>query len=426
MNPFDPGTEEYDAFERQEAAEGASLLDEVRAHLTRYVAFPTAHAAVAVTLWTAHTHLVDRFDSTPRLALLSAEKQSGKSRSIEILDSLCAGPEHLLDTSAAFIFRRIGMGSISVLLDECDAIWKRGKSDDTAEALRSIVNSGHRKGATVGRVEMDGKEARLLRFPVYAPVALAGIGDCLPDTILDRAVIVRMRRRAPDEHVEPYRLRTCRPGGEALRDRLAAWCRDVADRIGDPWPDLPPGVADRPADVWEPLLAVAELAGGTWPQQARDACLAFVTGARDDTASFGVRLLADLRDVFGDEDKMTSAEVCRQLAKIEEAPWSNMYGKPIDARKLSKILGQYGVTSTKIRIGDTTPRGYTREALADPWRRYLAPSSGTAGTSGTPLASTVPDVPAVPELGATEPTCLVCGEPIKPIDGNMIHPMCEP
>jgi len=142
-----------------------------------------------------------------------------------------------------------------------DAIWKRGKSDETAEALRSIVNAGHRRSATVGRVEMNGSAASLIRFPVYAPDAIAGIGT-LPDTIMDRAVVVRMRRRAPDERVRDYRQRTTRPEGDTLRELLAKWAAHAADRVGDPWPQMPPGVADRPADVWEPMLMVADLAAG--------------------------------------------------------------------------------------------------------------------------------------------------------------------
>ena len=164
------------------------------------------------------------------------------------------------------MFRRIGTddaGPVTVLLDECDAIWKR-KGDESAEAVRSIINAGHRKGATVGRVEMN-SEAKLQRFPVYAPAALAAKGDPLPDTIMSRAIVIHMRRRAPDQEVRRYRERIARPEGEALRGKIAAWAASVAAKVGDPWPELPPGVDDRPADVWEPLIAIADLAGGDWP-----------------------------------------------------------------------------------------------------------------------------------------------------------------
>jgi hypothetical protein len=378
---------------------GAALLDDTEAFIRRFCALPSEAAYVAVTLWTVHTHLAERFDSTPRLALLSAEKQSGKTRTLEILELLCAGPEFLSDASPPFMFRRIAEGNVTVLLDECDAIWKRGKSDDTAEALRSIVNTGHRKRGKVGRVEMVGKRAELDRFRVYCPVALAGIGD-LPDTILDRAVIVRMRRRAPDERVEQYRERTCAPEGEKLGERLGEWAMANEHRIGDPWPSMPPGVVDRPADVWEPLLAVAQVVGGGWPRRAAEACQAFVGQGADEGASMGVRLLGDIRDVFGDRVVMASAELCQLLAALDEAPWGDLYGgKPLDARGLAKRLKPYGVKTKQIRVGDATPRGYAREDLADAWRRYLSPSSETATTSTTHLARDVAHVVDVAQEG---------------------------
>lgn len=382
---------------KPETIDGVALLDEVHAFLGRFVAFPSMHAHVAVTLWAAHTHLTDRFDSTPRLALLSPEKQSGKSRTLEVLESLAAAAEMLNDASAAYLYRRIGDGQVTVLLDEADAIWKRGKSDEAAETLRSIVNQGHRKRGSVGRVDMNGKKAELVKFPVYAPVALAGIGNCLPDTVLDRAVIVSMRRRAPDERVDQYRERTCREPGEQLGARLADWAAEVADKVGCPWPDMPDGVSDRPADVWEPMLTVAELAGGDWPERARAACVAFVTGSRDDTASVGVRLLGDIRGVFGDAPVLASAALLDALHRMDEAPWGDWYGHQLTNRELARMLKPYGIKSTKVRIGESTPRGYRREDFQDAWSRYLPNPSGTCGTSGTVQVTPVPDDFSVPE-----------------------------
>jgi hypothetical protein len=380
------------------ALDGGQLLDDVAAFLRSYVAFPSAHAAVAVTLWAAHTHLAGQFDSTPRLALVSPEKQCGKSRVLELLDLLCAGAETLSDASPAYLYRRIGVGEVTILLDEADAIWKRGKADETAEALRSIVNAGHRKSATVGRVEMSGQAAKLVRFRVYAPAAIAGIGN-LPDTIMDRAVIIRMRRRAPDEPVRDYRERVTRPEGEALRDQLQVWAATVAEQVGDPWPEMPPAVADRAADVWEPLLMVGELARDKWRQLAWDACTAFAEGARDDTETVGTRLLADLRQIFGDQEKMSTDAILTALCALEESPWADWYGHTLNPRDLAKLLKPYGVKSDKIRLGEQSVRGYRSEDLCQPWRSYLAAGSGTSGTSGTSLASHVPDVPDVPDTG---------------------------
>lgn len=367
----------------EQSPDGAELLDEVRAFLARFVAFPSEHAVAAVALWAVHTHLVGSFDSTPRLALLSPEKQSGKTRTLEIVELLAASAEMLVGASASFLFRLVGSEDVTILLDEIDTIWSKNGSDESAEALRGIVNAGHRKGARVGRVEMNGSKGQPVRFPVYAPVALAGIGNCLPDTVLDRSVIVRMRRRAPTERVEDYRERLTRPEGEALRDRIGAWAETVQGMIGVPWPDgvswpdMPDGVTDRPADVWEPLLMVADLAGGDWPKLAREACVAFVTGSKDDQASIGVQLLADLRGVFGDESAMNTARIIDRLCELDESPWSewNPRGaeKKITTQQLARLLKPYGVRPKLLRIeGFTGPvRGYERAGFDDAWTRYL-------------------------------------------------------
>ncbi len=421
--PDEPPPAVYDPGPLPVGMDGAALLDEVYAFLCAYVVFPSGAAAAAITLWVAHTHLVGQFESTPRLALLSPEKQCGKSRVLEVAELLCTGAETLSDASPAYLYRRIGAGPVTILLDEADAIWKRGKTDETAEALRSIVNAGHRRSATVGRVEMNGTAAKLTRFRVYAPAAVAGIGT-LPDTILDRAVVVHMRRRAPDERVRDYRERVTRPEGDALRELLAKWAADVAGRVGDPWPDMPPGVADRPADVWEPLLVVADLAGGDWPQRAQEACLAFVAGARDDTASIGTRLLDDLRRVFGDAEALPTQVILDRLHSLDEAPWGDWHGKPLDARHLAKMLKPYGAAPVVIRVGDSTPRGYRAADLYDAWKRYGG--SATDATSETSLASHVADVAPV---ALPRQDCAICGEPLHPdlaACGDTTHPTCDP
>jgi hypothetical protein len=241
---------------------------------------------------------------------------------------------------------------------------------------------------------MNSHDAKLIRFPVYAPAALAAIGQ-LPDTIMSRAVVVHMRRRAPGQEVRPYRQRVTRPEGAALADKIAAWAASVAGRVGDPWPELPGGVEDRPADVWEPLLAVADLAGSHWPQLARDACTALVSGSREDAETIGARLLADLRTVFGDADALWTETILSGLHKLDEAPWGDWYGHPLTARDLAKLLRPYQVRSCQVRKGDANRQGYTRRSLLDAWKLYLPHPSPTSPTSPTPLIRHVGDVGAV-------------------------------
>jgi hypothetical protein len=177
---------------------------------------------------------------------------------------------------------------------------------------------------------------------------------------------------------------------------------------------MPDGVRDRSADVWEALLAVADLAGGDWPGLARDACVALVKGTADESASTGVRLLADLRAVFckfGDPDALPTETVRSKLHDRDESPWGDWYGHPLTARELARLLREHQVRPRQIRVGDKTVKGYRREHLSEPWRRYLAGVSETCETCETPLASHVSHVSGVSDTPAELPFAAMPGGP---------------
>jgi Protein of unknown function (DUF3631) len=360
---------------------GAELLDAVHAFLKRFVAYPSRDAAVAHTLWIAHTHLMDAWESTPRLSFLSPEPGSGKTRALEITETLVPRPIASVNATPAYLFRKVSddAGRPTILYDEIDTLFGPKAKDN--EEVRGLINAGHRRGATAGRCVVRGKIIETEELPAYCAVALAGIGN-LPDTIITRSVVIRMRRRSPAEHVEPYRYRAHAADGNYLRDLLALWAGNLRD-IGAAWPDMPEGITDRAADVWEPLLAIADAAGGAWPERARVAAVALVALAMAGTPSLGIRLLADLRTVFEDRDAMATDHILIDLCKLDEAPWSDLRGKSITPRVLANLLKPYEVKPKVVRIGATTPRGYAREDLHDPWIRYLGIPARESATSAT-------------------------------------------
>jgi hypothetical protein len=134
---------------------------------------------------------------------------------------------------------------------------------------------------------------------------------------------------------------------------------------------MPPEVIDRFADVWEPLLAIADAADERWANAARSAATAFVLEAQDKTPSFGIRLLGDLQTLFAEEKALSSEFIVAELRKLEEAPWDDMRGKPLDPRRLAIMLREYGIRSKTIRLGTTTSKGYEKSDFADAWTRYL-------------------------------------------------------
>jgi hypothetical protein len=357
----------------------AHILDGIHDFLGRFVIYPSKEAHDAHVLWIAHTHVMDAWESTPRIAFLSPEPASGKTRALEVAELLVPNPVEAINVSPAYLFRKVGSeedGPSTVLFDEIDTIF--GPKAKENEEIRGILNAGHRKGAVAGRCVVHGKQVTTEEIPAYCAVALAGLG-WLPDTILSRSVIIRMRRRAPHEKVTPFRRRVFAKEGNSLRDRLAAWGASAITEMTDARPTMPDGIEDRNADVWEALLAIAEAAGEDWPDRARVAAVALVAAAGEREPSLGIRLLSDLRDIFAKADQMTTAVILERLHAIAEAPWNDLKGKPLNDRGLAFRLREYGVRSKNLSTGGEygpRPKGYTRSDLHDVWERYLPPPPG--------------------------------------------------
>jgi hypothetical protein len=328
---------------------------------------------------------MDVWESTPRIAFLSPEPGSGKTRALEVTELLVPRPFMAINASSAYVFRKIAnkAGAPTLLWDEIDTIF--GPRAKEHEDIRAVLNAGHRRGATAGRCVVRGKEVLTEELPAYCAVAMAGLGS-LPDTILTRAIAIRMRPRTPDERVKPYRRRVDAPAGHLIRDRLEAWAEAIEPTLRERWPSMPPGIADRDADVWEALFAVADAAGGQWPEIARVAAVTLVTQRAAGMASLGIRLLTDLRAVFRVSEAMSTRDILDALYLVDESPWGDLKGKPLDARKLAFLLRPYDIQPTTIREGTGTAKGYRREALHDAWVRYLAPPA-PPHTSVTPVTA---------------------------------------
>jgi hypothetical protein len=350
-----------------ETESGALLLADTEIFVGRFVIYPSEHAKVAHVLWIAHAHLMQVWDSTPRLAFLSPEPASGKTRALEVTELLVPAPVEAVNVSPAYLFRKVGETNCTILFDEIDTVF--GPKAKENEEIRGLLNAGHRRGAVAGRCVVRGNVVETEEIPAYCAVALAGLG-WLPDTLLSRSIIIRMRRRKPGEKVKPFRRRTELSAGNKLKARLAGWAKLVQASIS--WPVMPPGVEDRDADMWEALIAVAKAAGGIWPDRASRAALALIKEARDREPSLGIRLLADLKTVFGNAQEMTTASILQALHILAESPWNDLKGRPLNDRGLAMRLRQYGIKPKVVRIDeDTTARGYTAESLHDAWETYL-------------------------------------------------------
>jgi hypothetical protein len=403
-----------------QAADGRAVLDAVAEFIGRFVVFPSEHCLPTVTLWAAHTWAAHAFYTTPRLVLDSAEPGSGKTRVLELLNLFCRDPEMVLSPTTAAIFRMLADRPYSLLFDETDAVFNTRNGGGNYEDLRALLNAGYKRTATIPRCVGDAKTMKVQRFAVFAPVALAGLAGNMPATITTRAVTIHMRRRAPGEHVEPFEEEDAEAEAEPIRAALAGWIDDVGAQLRTR-PTLPDGVADRAAEVWRPLVAVADAATGSWPELARAACQHFVLDAGPGPLSLGVRLLADLRAVYTrlGADRLTSTDLLKELTALDDAPWADLYGKPLDARRLARELGRYDVHPGPLRIGGEVVKGYQTggpTGLADAWSRYLLPADRPAAvTSVTAVTSQVSPVTDPGRVTATSVT------PHRPPDPGQDH-----
>ncbi|WP_411077288.1 DUF3631 domain-containing protein [Streptomyces sp. cmx-10-25] len=354
-----------------EPTHGSELLDELRGQISKFVILPSEQALDAVTLWVAATHLQPAWQHAPRLAVVGPAKRCGKSRLLDVLTETVHEPMLTINTTPAAVFRSITEEPPTLLVDEADTIFGTPKQAEKNEEMRGLLNAGHQRNRYVTRVV--GNDHTPHRFATFAMAAIAGIGD-LPDTIMDRSVVIRMRRRAEGETVRPFRSRRDIPSLHDLRNRIAAWARPLLDEAADLEPAMP--VEDRAADTWEPLVIVADLAAGTWPRRARTACeqmVAAEAAAEEDHPS-GARILADIRRVFvaqREADSISTEELIHHLRQDLESPWAEWGRSGLSPRDLGSMLRQFGIKPGNVRIADGTQRkGYMRNKFLDPWRRY--------------------------------------------------------
>jgi hypothetical protein len=391
--------------DRSELKSGADVLDRVTTFIRRFSAFPSRHCAPTLALWYAHTHIAEQLYVTPRLILDSAEPGSGKTRVLEVAQYLVAAPEMTLSASRAALFRMVAAGPITILFDEVDTIFN-GKTGGGNEDLRALLNAGYKRSATIPRY--DAKTGSVQRFPVYTPAALAGIAGGMPATITTRAITIHMRRRRPDEQVESFRERSVERRATPLRSALAEWMSSVAGQVCDSEPTMPDGVTDRSAEIWEPLIAIADAAGSHWPATARAACAYFVHTHMPSAESVGVELLADLRDLFtaADTDRLASRDIIAALLTMDDAPWSGLADQPLGPRRLARELARYGVRPVTFDAKIGKAKGYVtyptsgkqaQLGLADAWLRYL-PEPENTGTASNSTGQPVTEVSSVTAL----------------------------
>jgi hypothetical protein len=354
--------------------DGEELLSSLYNTLKTYVTFANDDQVVAVALWIGASHAIPAWNHATRLVIFSPQKRCGKSRLLDVVALLSHNLLMSANATTPAIYRSIGnddFNTPTIFFDEADDLFSSKRTAEQNEDLRAFINAGWQRDRSVLRCV--GPQQIPTEFNTFAMLALAAIGQ-LPDTITDRAINIGLKRRRPGEHVSQFRAR--RDGGVlgVLRGQLSTWVRneDRMRALTDAEPELP--VEDRAADVWEPLVAIADAAGGEWPRRARAACVALVSAADsvDESQSTPIRLLTDIRQVFADKIQpfLSSADLVIALHDLKDSPWDDF---KLTQNSLAYRLRDYGIAPRRDRTGDV--RGYRLEDLTDVFERYLRDSS---------------------------------------------------
>jgi hypothetical protein len=172
-----------------------------------------------------------------------------------------------------------------------------------------------------------------------------------------------------------FRERRVRAEGDLYRGWIAKWTQHFHDRLKDAEPDIPDELGDRMQDCWEPLLAIADVAGGPWPELARDAAIALSGDREQEDFTLTVQLLADIRTIFHEHpvERMPSRVLADRLAEIVDSEWADWYGRPIPPAQVARLLRGHAKPKV-VRVGDGTFRGYERADFEESWSRYLPPT----------------------------------------------------
>lgn len=347
-----------------EPVDPAQLLSQISTTVHRFIVC-NKETADAVALWASMTWFMDVTQIAPLAIITAPEKRCGKTQLLTIIGKLSYRPLSASSISPASLYRAIEAWQPTLLLDETDAFMKEN------EELRGVINSGHsRDNAYVIRTVGDDFTPK--RFSTWGAKALSGIGH-LSDTLMDRAIILELRRKLSHESVD--RLRYAEPDlFSTLTRKLARFADDYREQVRQARPILPEALNDRAQDNWEPLLAIAECAGSEWLNRANQVALKL--SASDKSTSISNELLADIQEVFESKraSKISTADLINALTEDTEKSWATYNrGKPLSPKQLANKLKDYGIQSKLIRNGYDVYRGFELTQFEESFARYLAP-----------------------------------------------------
>jgi len=325
---------------------------------SRYLVLPTG-VPLVLSLYTVNSYLWDLFDNCAYLAITSPTKRCGKTTLAQMLAWLCRRAEFTVDPTGAATFHIIADRGPTLICDEAENYLADRR-------LRPLLNAGFKKGLTVPRC-IGGQ---IVQFAVFGPKIFCIVGEP-PESLLDRSIVIAMRRAKPNELTETFRENAVSRDATALALQIADWAaakrQEVADCYANSSVDFLP---DREANLWAPLFAIAQVVVPERIDELKTVALRLIKekSKQDSELSPAIRLLMDLRTVFASEraEKIPTDRLIGDLRNLPDRGW-----KWISGSELARHLRPFSIEPKQMWMDGRNVRGYLRRDFLDAFERYV-------------------------------------------------------
>ena len=337
------------------------LLTEITKQIRRYVV-TRDDGAIATSLWTMFAWVHELAVHSPILVITSAEKDSGKTTLLGVLNYLTPRPYPTVEMTGPGLFHIVDYARPTLIVDEADKLFHR-RND-----LLHVINSGWTRGTKITRIVRGFPR----EFDPFCPKIIGLKGLFLPDTLASRGIIVTLLPKTDAEKIANFAF-SDDAEFETLRRKLTRWSSDNASKLKVTQPALPLGFNNRLAANWKLLFAIAELAN--CGEQARRAAVAITSSRRRNQMSEGIRLLASLQKIFASHAALSSADIVRKLVADKDAEWCEYRGSAsITQRQVALLLDAHDIHPGVIhptKGSSASARGYKAAQFVDVFARYL-------------------------------------------------------
>lgn len=365
----------------------ATLLDEVVSIICKNVYFPREkmYAEVAA-LWIAGTHVFGSSDIFPRFVITSPEPGCGKSNLLKIMRFLCRNSVHSSRATEPGLLRIIKAtkGRVVVLLDDAENFIEQEHT--------SLLNSGFdRYGGSFIRCQKNKRTGNFEaeEFNVYVPIAIARIGKTPVNSTRSRCLEINVQRAKPGEVPERFRPDLVEAKCEVLQKKLCLWAWASRAGLKGYDPVMPEELANRDADIWRFIIAVADLAGKRWGDVARKAAVSIALNTLPQGSSHEFRnAMHRALEMAHDPQRLASENLSAEKLGIDQiadgslrlssAGLCQLLGKAsfrynsLKQVKLAELLKPFDITPGQVKVGGKPLRGYKEEDLKDMLDRYGA------------------------------------------------------